>query len=86
MRAVWWRSSCRAQSGGEAVVHIEQHLGDVEAGIAQADAALGLGLFHELIVGVLKQTFEVDQMLKIFQMLHLFFIEFLFSGVLPALP
>ena len=36
--------------------------------------------------GVLKQTFEVDQMLKIFQMLHLFFKEFLFFGALPALP
>ena len=40
----------------------------------QADGkiAFSLGLFHKLVVSGLKQTFEVDQMLKIFQMLHLF--------------
>ena len=45
----------------------------MEAGIAEGDAAVGLSLFDQLIVGVLKQFLEIDQMLKIFQMLHLFF-------------
>ena len=49
--------------------------------------AIGLGLFDQIIVGVLKQAFKVDQMLKIFQMSHLFLIRiFLFSGVLLPLP
>ncbi len=64
-----------AEPGREAVVNVEQDLGDVEAGIAQADAAIGLRFFHKLIVGVLKQVLKVDQMLKIFQMLHLFFSD-----------
>ena len=55
------------------------------AGIAKADIALSLSLLYQLVVGILKKTFEVDQMLKIFQMLHLFFKEFLFFGVLPLL-
>ena len=45
----------------------------MEAGIAEGDASVGLSLFYKLVVGVLKQFLEIDQMLKIFQMLHLFF-------------
>jgi hypothetical protein len=46
----------------------------MEAGIAEADAAFGLFLLNQFVVSVLKQPLKVDQMLKIFQMLHLFFL------------
>ena len=75
-----------AQTHGEAVADVQQCLGNMVAGVAESYAAVGLRLFHQFIVSVLKQAFKVDQMLKIFQMLHLFFKEFLFSGVLPSLP
>ena len=73
-----------AQSGRKAVVHIEQDFRNVEAGVTQADLAVGLRLLDQLVVGVLKQTLKVDQMLKIFQMLHTSFKEFLLHGVLPS--
>ena len=62
-----------AQSHGEAVADVEQSFGDMVAGVAEADVALGLSLFDQLIIGVLKQVFKEDKMLKIFQMLHLFY-------------
>ena len=74
-----------AESYREAVTDIEQCLGDMVAGIAEADIAFGLSLLYQLIVSVLKQFFKVDKMLKIFQMLHLFFKVFLFFGVRPSL-
>ena len=74
-----------AQTHGETVAYVEKNLGNMVAGIAKADIALSLSLLYQVIVGILKKTFEVDQMLKIFQMLHLFFKEFLFFGALPLL-
>jgi hypothetical protein len=44
-------------------------------GITYRQAALGLCLFDKLIVGVLKQIFEINHVLKIFQMIHLFFLS-----------
>ena len=75
-----------AQTYREAVAEVEQDLRHVVAGIAESDAALLLSLSDQLIVGVLKQFFKENQMLKIFQMLHLFFTVFLCFGVLPSLP
>ena len=74
-----------AQTHGETVAYVEKCFGNVIASVAKADIALSLSLLYQLVVGILKKTFEVDQMLKIFQMLHLFFKEFLFFGVLPLL-
>ena len=74
-----------AKPGREAVIDVEQNLGDMEAGIAESDAAVGLRLFDQLIVSILKQLLKIDHVLKIFQMIHLFFKEFLFFGVLPPL-
>ena len=74
-----------AQTHGETVAYVEKCFGNMVASVAKADIALSLSLLYQLVVGILKKTFEVDQMLKIFQMLHLFFKEFLFFGVLPLL-
>ena len=75
----------RAQTHREAVAYVEQRLGNMVAGIAEGEVAFRLCLLHQLVVGVLKQTFKVDQMLKIFQMLHLFFkFSILWSsGIMP---
>ena len=62
-----------AQSHGEAVADVEQGFGDMVAGVAEGEVAFGLSLFDQLIVRVLKQVFKEDKMLKIFQMLHLFY-------------
>ncbi len=62
-----------AEPGRKAAVNVEKNLGNVEAGISEADAPLLLPLLDQLVVGILKQSLEVDQMLQIFQMLHLFF-------------
>ena len=76
---------CGAQTHREAVAYVEQRLRNMVAGIAEGEVAFRLCLLHQLVVGVLKQTFKVDQMLKIFQMLHLFFkFSILWSsGIMP---
>ena len=74
-----------AQTHGETVAQVEKDLGNMIASIAHADFAVCLCLLYQFVVGILKKAFEVDQMFKIFQMLHLFFKEFLFFGVLPLL-
>jgi hypothetical protein len=43
------------------------------AGIADGMHSLSLRLLAKLVVGFVKQILKVDQMLEIFQVLHLFF-------------
>ena len=66
-----------AQTHGETVAYVEKCFGNMIAGIAKADIALSLSLLYQLVVGILKKTFEVDQMLKIFHFLASFIKEFL---------
>ena len=56
-----------AEPDGEAARHVQQHLRDVEAGVADGQLALRLCLLHQLVVGVVQQIFKVDQMLQISQ-------------------
>ena len=56
----------RAQTHREAVAYVEQCLGNVVAGIAEGEVSFRLCLLHQFIVGVLKQTLKINQMLKIF--------------------
>ena len=62
-----------AKPCGEAVVNVQQNLGHVETGITQADAAVVLGLPDQLVVGFVQKLLKIDQMLQVFQMVHLFF-------------
>jgi hypothetical protein len=43
------------------------------AGIADGVLSLSLRLLAKLVVGFVEKTLKVDQMLEIFQVLHLFF-------------
>ena len=43
------------------------------AGIADGMHSLSLRLLAKLVVGFVEKTLKVDQMLEIFQVLHLFF-------------
>ena len=52
----------RAQTGGEAALQVEQHLGDVKAVIPQSDVPFLDRLRDELILRVLQEIFEEDQM------------------------
>ena len=56
----------RAQTHREAVAYVKQCLGNVVAGIAEGEVSFRLCLLHQFIVGVLKQTLKINQMLKIF--------------------
>ena len=52
--------SGRAQTDGEALVHVQDDLGNVEAGVADGKAAVGLGLFDQLVVRVVQQVLKED--------------------------
>ena len=64
----------RTKADREHPVTVQDHLRDVKAGIANGKSSVSLGLSHKLIVSILKQAFKIDQVLKIFQMLHLSYI------------
>ena len=55
--------SRRPQTDGEAVAYVKEHLWNVIAGVTYGQAAVSLGLFHQLVVSILKQVLKVDQML-----------------------
>ena len=57
----------RPQADAEAAGHVQQHLRDVEAGVADGQLAIRLGLLHQLVVGVVQQVFEEDHVFQISQ-------------------
>ena len=74
----------RAEPGRKAAGKIEQDFGYVVAVVAQRIVSLFYRLCDELVVGILKQVLKIDQMLKVFHAIHLFFIGLGFAFVSPT--
>ena len=67
----------RSQPNRETAIHVEDDLRNMEAGIAERDAALSLRLTDKRIVRIFQEIFKVDQMLQIFQNDPFFLLNFM---------